>query len=230
MILDEVQAGMGRSGTFFCHEQFGITPDIITVSKALSGGYVPVGATLSTAAVSDAVYSSMEKAVVHSSTFSTNQLAMVAGLATLAAFEDEDILDRVRRTGKAFTKALQPLVERYEFLHEVRGMGLMIGLVFGEPSRPGLRRRFKMVEAIRPALFSQMVVTPLFHRHRILTQVAADNVNIVKLLPPLIAGDDEVELFADALEDVLASAEQGSSLIFEFGKTMAKGTLHRTRL
>jgi ornithine--oxo-acid transaminase len=75
-----------------------------------------------------------------------------------------------------------------------------------------------------------MVVTPLFHRHRILTQVAADNVNIVKLLPPLIAGDDEVELFADALEDVLASAEQGSSLIFEFGKTMAKGTLHRARL
>ena len=147
MILDEVQAGMGRSGTFFCHEQFGITPDIITVSKALSGGYVPVGAMLSTAAVSDAVYSSMEKAVVHSSTFSTNQLAMVAGLATLAAFEDEDILDRVRRTGKAFTKALQPLVERYEFLHEVRGMGLMIGLVFGEPSTPGLRRRFKMVEA-----------------------------------------------------------------------------------
>ncbi len=132
MILDEVQAGMGRSGTFFCHEQFGITPDIITVSKALSGGFVPVGATLSTAAVSDAVYSSMERAVVHSSTFSTNQLAMVAGLATLAAFDDEDILDRVRRTGKSFTKALQPLVERYEFLHEVRG--------HGPDDRAGLRR------------------------------------------------------------------------------------------
>ena len=137
MVLDEVQAGMGRSGTFFCHEQFGITPDIITVSKALSGGYVPVGAMLCSAEVSDAVFSSMERAVVHSSTFSQNQLAMVAGLATLAAFDDEDILDRVQRTGKAFTKALRPLVERYEFLHEVRGMGLMIGLVFGEPTTPG---------------------------------------------------------------------------------------------
>jgi ornithine--oxo-acid transaminase len=230
LVLDEVQAGMGRSGTFFCHEQFDIQPDIITVSKALSGGYVPVGAMLSTAAVSDSVYSSMDRAVVHSSTFSTNQLAMVAGLATLAAFDDEDILDRVRRTGKAFTKALAPLVERYEFLHEVRGLGLMIGLVFGEPTTPGLRRRFKMLEAIRPALFSQMMVVPLFHRHRILTQVAADNMNVVKLLPPLIAGDEEVELFADALEDVLASAERGSSLIFEFGRTMAKGTLHRGRM
>ena len=80
----------------------------------------------------------------------------------------------------------------------------MIGLVFGEPSSPGLRRRFRMIEAIRPALFSQMIVVPLFHRHRILTQVAADNMNVIKLLPPLIAGDDEVELFADALDDVLA--------------------------
>jgi acetylornithine/succinyldiaminopimelate/putrescine aminotransferase len=229
MVLDEVQAGLGRTGTFFCHEQFGITPDIITVSKALSGGYVPVGAMLSTAAVSDAVFSTMDRAVVHSSTFATNQLAMVAGLATLAAFDDEEILDRVQRTGKAFTKALAPLVERYEFLHEVRGRGLMIGLVFGEPTTPSLRRRFKMIEAMRPALFSQMMVVPLFHRHRILTQVAADNMNVVKLLPPLIAGDDEVELFTDALDDVLASAERGSSLIFEFGMTMAKGTLHRAR-
>jgi len=230
LVLDEVQAGLGRTGTFFCHEQFGITPDIITVSKALSGGYVPVGAMLSTAAVSDAVFSSMDRAVVHSSTFASNQLAMVAGLATLAAFDDEEILDRVQRTGKAFTKSLAPLVERYEFLHEVRGKGLMIGLVFGEPTTPSLRRRFRMIEAMRPALFSQMMVVPLFHRHKILTQVAADNMNVVKLLPPLIAGDDEVELFADALDDVLASAERGSSLLFEFGMTMAKGTLHRARL
>jgi len=230
MILDEIQAGMGRSGTFFCHEQFGITPDIITISKALSGGYVPVGAMLSSAEVSDRVFSSMDRAVVHSSTFATNQLAMVAGLATLQAFEDEDILDRVQRTGKAFTKALGPLVEKYEFLHEVRGMGLMIGLVFGEPTTPSLRRRFRMLEAIRPALFSQMVVVPLFHRHHILTQVAADNMNVVKLLPPLIAGDDEVELFTDALDDVMASAQRGSGLLVEFGKTMAKGTLHRSRL
>jgi ornithine--oxo-acid transaminase len=230
MVLDEVQVGMGRSGTFHCHEQFGITPDIITMSKALSGGYIPVGAMLCSAEVSDAVFSSMDRAVVHSSTFSQNQLAMVAGLATLAAFDDEDILDRVQRTGKAFTKALQPLVDRYEFLHEVRGMGLMIGLVFGEPTTPALRRRFRVVEALRTALFSQMIVVPLFHRHRILTQVAADNMNVVKLLPPLIAGDDEVELFTDALDDVLRSAEKGSSLIYEFGKTMAKGSLHKYRL
>ena len=229
LVVDEVQAGMGRTGTFFCHEQLGITPDIITMSKALSGGYVPVGAMLCSEDVCDAVYSSLDRAVVHSSTFGTNQLAMVAGLATLAAFDDEDILGRVRRTAKAFDEALTPLVDRYEFLHEVRGMGLMIGLVFGEPTTPALRRRFKVVEALRSALFSQMVVVPLYHRHGILTQVAAYNMNVVKLLPPLVAGDEEVEHFAEALDYVLASAERGSSLMVEFGKTMALGTLHRVR-
>jgi len=229
LIVDEVQTGLGRTGAFFCHEHWGLRPDIITLSKALSGGYVPVGAMLCSAKVGDSVYSSMERAVVHSSTFGSNLMAMVAGLATLQAFDEEDIVDRARRTGEAFTKALAPLVERYELLHEVRGMGLMIGLVFGEPESPALRRRFKAVEAMRTALFSQMIVVPLYQRHGILTQVAGDNMNVVKLLPPLIAGEDEVEYFVNALDDVLASAQDGSKLIFEVGRTLARGALHRTR-
>jgi len=227
-VMDEVQTGLGRTGRFFCHEHWGIEPDMITVSKALSGGYVPVGALLSSAKVSDSVYSSMDRAVVHSSTFSMTQLAMVAGLATLQAFDDEDIVERVRRTGESFMKALDPLVERHEFLHEVRGKGLMIGLVFGEPSSRALRVRWKALEAMRTALFSQLMVVPLFHRHGILTQVAADNMNVVKLLPPLIAGDEEVEYFAEALDDVLGAAARGSSLFFEFGRTMAKNSLRRS--
>ena len=229
LVIDEIQTGLGRTGRFFCHEHWGIRPDIITVSKALSGGYIPVGAMLCSAKVSDSVYSSMDRAVVHSSTFSTNQLAMVAGLATLHAFDEEDIVDRARRTGELFMKSLAPLVEKHEYLHAVRGKGLMIGLVFGEPQRRAARLRWKTVEAMRNALFSQLVVVPLFHRHRIITQVAADNMNVVKLLPPLIAGEDEVEYFVDALDDVLTSAEKGSGLFFEFGRTVAKGSLHRNR-
>jgi ornithine--oxo-acid transaminase len=149
-------------------------------------------------------------------------------LATLQAFDEEDIVDRARRTGEAFVKALDPLVERYEFLHEVRGRGLMIGLVFGEPETGALRRRWKVIEAMRTALFSQLVVVPLYHRHGILTQVAADNMNVVKLLPPLIAGEEEVEYFVDALDDVLGDASQGSGLFWEVGRTMVKGALRRT--
>jgi acetylornithine/succinyldiaminopimelate/putrescine aminotransferase len=228
-VIDEVQTGMGRTGKFFCHEYWDLQPDIVTVSKALSGGYVPMGAMMCSAKVSNSVFSSMDRAVVHSSTFSTNQLAMVAGLATLQAFEEEDVVDRARRTGEAFVKALDPLVERYEYLHQVRGKGLMVGLVFGEPTSRSLRVRWKAIEAMRTALFSQLIVVPLFHRHRILTQVAADNMNVVKLLPPLVAGEEEVEYFVEALDDVLSSAQKGSGLFFEFGKTLAKGSLHRSR-
>jgi ornithine--oxo-acid transaminase len=228
LVLDEVQTGMGRTGKLFCFEHWGLEPDIITVSKALSGGFVPVGAVITSERVFTSIYSSLEKALKHSSTFGRNQLAMVAGLATLATFDEEHILERARLSGIAFVEALAPLRERYEMFHDVRGLGLMIGLEFGPPQSPGLRRRFNMLERLRPAIFSQMVVTPLFHRHRILTQVAADNVNIIKLLPPLICGQEEIDYFVNALDDVLKDAHDGSSLLFEFGRTMAKGSLRRS--
>jgi len=229
LVMDEVQTGMGRTGRFFCHRHWGLEPDIITLSKALSGGYVPVGAVLTTAAVFDAVYSSMERAVVHSSTFSRNQLAMVAGLATLQVLDDEDLVNGAGVRGDQLMAALAPLVDKYELLHEVRGMGLMIGLVFGPPSSRSGRARFKVLELARKGFFSQLIVVPLFHRHRILTQVAADNVNIVKLLPPLIIGDEEIEAFVAALDDVLADATRSSGLLLEVGTTMARNTLRRDR-
>jgi ornithine--oxo-acid transaminase len=226
-VIDEVQTGIGRTGKFFAYEHWGLEPDIITISKALSGGYIPVGAMITSEKVFASVFSSIEKALKHSSTFGRNQLAMVAGLATLATFEDEKIVERAAATGEAFAAALQPLRERYEMLHDVRGLGLMIGLEFAAPESPALRRRFNTMERLRKAMFAQLIVVPLFHRHRILTQVAADNVNIVKLLPPLIAGQAEVDYFVGALDDVLADAHRGSGLIFEFGRTMAKGALRR---
>lgn len=226
-VADEVQVGMGRTGRFFAHQHWDVEPDIITMSKALSGGYVPVGAVLTSDQVFDRVYRTIDRAMVHSTTFGRNQLAMVAALATLQAFEDEDIVEHARLTGDLFQKRLAPLVDKYELLHDVRGKGLIIGLVFGKPTSRALRLRWSTVEAVRSALFSQMLVVPLFHRHHILTQVAADNMNVVKLLPPLIAGEEEVDHFVDSLDDVLADAHRGSGLLFEFGATMAKSALRR---
>jgi acetylornithine/succinyldiaminopimelate/putrescine aminotransferase len=228
-VTDEVQTGLGRTGRFFCHQHWDLKPDIITVSKALSGGYIPVGATLCTEKVFMSVFSSMDRAMVHSSTFGRNQLAMVAGLATLDVMDEEGIVERARVTGESFGAKLAPLVERYEMLHEVRGLGLMIGLEFGPPESARLRRNWNTIERIRPALFSQTIVVPLFHRHRILTQVAADNANVIKLLPPLIAGEAEVDAFVSALDDVLATAHKGPGHFLEFGRTMAKGALFGAR-
>jgi len=227
LVTDEVQTGLGRTGTFFCHQHWGLEPDIITVSKALSGGFVPIGAMLTTERVFASVHDSMEDALKHSSTFGRNQLAMVAALATLAAFDDEDIIARAERTGADLQAKLRGLAERHDLIRDVRGLGLMVGIEFGEPSSRAAARRFRTLERLRTGMFSQMVVVPLFHRHRIITQVAADNVNIIKLIPPLITGPEEVDYFVQALDDVLADAQRGAGLTYEVGRTMALGALRR---
>jgi acetylornithine/succinyldiaminopimelate/putrescine aminotransferase len=229
LVCDEVQTGVGRTGAFYAFEHYGLTPDIITVSKALSGGFVPVGAMLTSDKILRSVYGSMDQAMVHSTTFKGNQLAMVAGLATLSVFDDEHVVEHAAAMGLVWRAKLEALAARREFLHEVRGRGQMIGIVFGAPSSLGARLRWRAVEATRPALFSQTLVVPLFHRYGILTQVAADNVNVIKLLPPLVAAETEIDFFVDALDELLGDAERNSAWLRQFGVTMARGALKRTR-
>jgi ornithine--oxo-acid transaminase len=190
---------------------------------------VPVGAMLTSDKIYRSVYSSMERAMVHSTTFKGNQLAMVAGLATLSVYDDEHIVEHAADMGELWRSKLEDLASRHEFLHEVRGRGQMIGVAFGAPSSRGAKLRWRAVEATRTAMFSQTLVVPLFHRFNILTQVAADNVNVIKLLPPLIAGEAEIDQFVDALDELLGDAEHSSRWLVDFGVTMAKGALKHTR-
>ena len=103
----------------------------------------------------------------------------------------------------------------------------MIGIEFAT-HLAGRATRWRLVETARTAMFSQTLVVPLFHRYRILTQVAADNINVIKLLPALIAGEDEIELFVGALDELLSDAERSSRWLVDFGVAMAKGVLRRT--
>jgi ornithine--oxo-acid transaminase len=226
-VMDEVQTGIGRTGTFWCHEQFGVTPDLICASKALSGGFVPVAAVLARDDVFRAVYSSMDRALVHSTTFKQNPLAMVAGLATLAAMDDESAVEHAAKMELVWKDRFAPLQERYELLVDVRGKGQMIGIEFGAPSSRRLRTMWRVSERIRPAFFAQTIVLPLFHRHRMLTQVAADGVNIIKLLPALIMDEETIGLVVDAFDDVLADAHRRGGLLAEATTAMAKGSLRR---
>jgi ornithine--oxo-acid transaminase len=229
LICDEVQTGLGRTGRFYAFEHYGLTPDIVTVSKALSGGFVPVGAMLASDRIVRSVYSSMDRAMVHSTTFKGNQLAMVAGLATLSVFDDERVVEHAAAMGGLWKARLGALADRHEFVGDVRGEGQMIAVEFGRPKSRGARRRWRVVEAARTAMFSQTLVVPLYHRYGILTQVAADNINVIKLLPPLIAAEAEVDQFVDALDELLTDAERSSGWLVEFGLTMAKGAMRRTR-
>ncbi|CDR05325.1 aspartate aminotransferase family protein [Streptomyces iranensis] len=223
LIADEVQTGLGRTGDFFAYgHEDGVEPDLVCVAKALSGGYVPVGATLGKDWIFRRVYSSMDRVLVHSASFGSNAQAMAAGLAVLAVMEDEEVVANARRTGELLRDRLAALVDRYELLHDVRGRGLMIGIEFGRPSSLGLRSRWAMLQAARKGLFAQMVVVPLLRRHRILTQVSGDHLEVIKLIPPLIIGEREVDRFVEAFTAVMDDAHDGGGLIWDFGRTLVK--------
>src|SRR5213076_1446111 len=128
-----VQTGFGRTGTMFAFEHWGLEPDLVPVAKSLSGGYVPVGALLMSRVVHEAVYDSMEHAVSHGSTFAPNELAMVAGLATLHELDEERLVERSARLGERLLELTRPFVDEFEVVREVRGLGLMWAIEFGEP-------------------------------------------------------------------------------------------------
>src|SRR4051812_40103122 len=134
LICDEVQTGLGRTGTFFAYEHDGVEPDIVTVAKALSGGFVPVGATMARAGIFEKVYSGLDQVFVHASTFMGNALAMTAALATLSVLEDEALVDNARVRGEELTAGLRAIAAEHPMIVDVRGRGLMIGIEFGKPT------------------------------------------------------------------------------------------------
>lgn len=227
LICDEVQTGVGRTGKFFAYQHDGVTPDIVTVAKALSGGFVPIGATLATDAVFEAVFSSVDRVFVHASTFAGNALAMAAALATLQVVERQDLVGAAQRTGAGFAAALAQVAQRHPLLVDVRGRGLMIGLEFGPPSRTRDRASWYALRAARKGLFTQTVVGALFHRHRMLTQVAGDHLDVIKLIPPLVITEAECAEFVAALDAVLTDAGRGGGLMREFGGHLIKQAIRR---
>ena len=227
LIADEVQCGIGRTGAFFAYQHDGVQPDLVAVAKALSGGYVPVGATLGTDAIFGRVYSSMDRVLVHDSTFGSNAQAMAAGLATLHVLDRDELVAHARGVGDQLRERLAGLVDRYELLGEVRGRGLMLGIEFRRPDSLRLRARWTGLQLARRGLFAQTVVHALFHRYRILTQVSGDHIEVIKLIPPLIIGEREIDRFVTAFTEVMDDAHSSGRLTWDFGRTLvrqARGT------
>jgi ornithine--oxo-acid transaminase len=222
LACDEVQTGLGRTGRFLALEHWGVQPDLVCVAKALSGGFVPVGAVLASRGVMDRVFDGMERGVRHGSTFGGNDLAAAAGLATLRVLEAERLAERAERLGALLLELTRPLVERHEIVRDVRGLGLMWAIELGPPGGAAGRSVWSAVERAQPGLFAQLVTVPLFHEHRILCQVAGHRMNVVKALPALVVSEAEIRRFAAALEEVVAAAERVPSAMARFGWRMAR--------
>ncbi|HEX6700298.1 MAG TPA: aspartate aminotransferase family protein [Gaiellaceae bacterium] len=225
--VDEVQTGFGRTGRLFAFEHWGLEPDLVPVAKSLSGGYVPVGALLMSRAVYDGVFDSLEHSVSHGSTFAPNDLAMAAGLATLRELDDQGLVERSARLGERLLELTRPLVDRHEVVRDVRGLGLMWAIEFGEPE--ARRRSWRMLERAQPGIFAQLVVVPLFTDHAVLSQVAGHRLNVVKALPPLVVAEEDLELFARALDEVVAKAARMPRAMVGFALRAARASVGSVR-
>jgi ornithine--oxo-acid transaminase len=226
-VADEVQTGLGRTGKFWAIDHWNVQPDMICMAKALSGGFVPVGGVAMTQKIMDTVYNRMDRAVVHGSTFSKNNMAMAAGLATLEVMHAENLVENSMKVGTDIINNLNAMTDRYELLKEARGKGMMIAIEFQSPKSLKLKAGWAMLEAANKGLFCQMVTIPLFKEHHILTQVAGHGMNVVKLLPPLNLTQKDHDTIISAFDTTIGETHKMGGAIWDLGKNLASHALKK---
>ena len=220
LVLDEVQTGIFRTGKFIISHHFGIEPDMVILSKALSGGMLPVGAVLMSRAINESVFDGVDKAFFNQTTFSENALSMRAALAALDVIEAQGLAERATYLGNMLREKVTALVPKYEMLKEIRGIGLMNGVELQPPQSLKLRAMFKPFSLAHSALFGQMVVMKMFREGKILTQICGNSYMTIKASPPLVASEEDLDLFVSALDKVMADFQ--ASRGFAEGLQIAK--------
>jgi ornithine--oxo-acid transaminase len=202
-VLDEVQTGLGRTGKFLAAHHYGVEPDMVVLAKALSGGLIPIGAVLMSDEVYDSVYDSLKRAIIHTSTYSENGLAMRAGLATLEVIENQNLAGQAEILGSYIRERLSERLAGFEMVKEVRGAGLMSGIEFVAPRQLRLRIAFEAFKRIHQGMFGQMIVMRLFREKNILTQICGNNFMVLKVAPPLVVNAQQCDEFIDTVCDVV---------------------------
>jgi ornithine--oxo-acid transaminase len=198
LVLDEVQTAGGRTGKFFAFEHLGIKPDMVVLSKALSGGFVPIGALLCRREPFEAMFygGPVPGMLRHGSTYSKNALSMVAGLATLHAIEEEGLIEKARRTGEILRGRLSEIAARFPAIESVRGEGLYLGL--------------RVRPEIEPTGFVPFLLMTLFQEHRVLAHAGGPPWDWIKLMPPLTIDEAQVNEFGGALSAALTRVTGGA--------------------
>lgn len=204
LALDEVQTGFHRTGPFLAAHRYGIEPDMVVLAKAISGGLIPCSAVLMSDEVCHSVYSSLKRAFVHTSTYSENSLAMRAGLTVLDVLADERLGERAEAQGEKLRARLKERLRNYEMIADIRGLGLLGAIEFKPPRSLLLRAPFESFKAIHPGMFGQVVVMRLFRDHGVLSQICGNDFLSLKVAPPLVVTEAQINHYVDAVEAVVA--------------------------
>jgi len=210
LVLDEVQTGMYRTGRFLAAHHFGVEPDMIVLAKSLSGGLVPSAAVLMTDSIYESVYSSLRRAIIHTSTFSENNLSMRAGLATLDVLHDDRLGEHAISAGDYLRMRLRESLSGLEMLADIRGLGLLTGIELRPPRQLKLRAFFEAFRAFHPGVFGQALVRRLFLDHAVLAQMCGNDWMTLKAAPPLVISDAQIDEFVAALKQTLEMIESST--------------------
>jgi ornithine--oxo-acid transaminase len=197
LIADEVQTGAGRTGAFLAVHHDGVEPDMVVLAKALSGGFVPVGAVLVRSDIWDSTFSSMDRSVVHSSTFHEGPLAMVALLATLEVIEQDHLAARAAELGELLIRQLRAECADIACVREIRGKGLMVGVDLDTSRIPSFAK-IPMLGRMTEPMIGQAAIMQLLDVHSILAQTTGARRPLLKFVPPLIVNEGDVQAIVAA--------------------------------
>ncbi|MHC4249382.1 MAG: aspartate aminotransferase family protein [Planctomycetota bacterium] len=209
-IVDEIQTGVGRTGGMFATDFADIRPDVVLVGKALSAGIVPVAAAVMTEDVWKRAFAGPERFYLCASTFAGGFLASVVGREVLAVVEEERLDERAEAMGRRLLEGLRGLAARHDIVRDVRGRGLMVGVEFAPPA--GLLVR-AVPKWARQGLYAHVVSALLLKDHGIVTQPCSVAQNVLRAEPPLVVCEEEIDLFATALDEVLAKLPSHGSAV-----------------
>lgn len=197
LIADEIQTGAGRTGAFLAVHHDGVEPEIVVMAKALSGGCVPVGAVLVRSDVWDSTFSSMDRSVVHSSTFHEGPLAMIALIATLEVIAADRLAARATELGELLMRRLREECAGIACVREIRGKGLMIGVDLDSANIPSFAK-IPLLGRFTEPMIGQAAIMELLESHSILAQTTGARRPLIKFIPPLVVNEADIEAIAMA--------------------------------
>jgi putrescine aminotransferase len=213
LVLDEVQTGLGRTGSLFAYQQEGFVPDVLVLAKALSGGVAPIGVTLTSREIHERVFSSVDRFGLHATTFGANTFSCTAALETLSILHDEGLIANSAARGEELVSGLRERLAGHPLVRSIRGRGLLVSIELG-PTEAGLLNRVApfLVRALARSVFGQWAAVKLLERG-IICQPATQHWNVLKLEPPLTLKSSEVKTIVDTTAEVLAEYDGVTKLV-----------------
>jgi len=203
LLLDEIQTGLGRTGTLWGYESERFVPDIIAIAKALSGGIAPIAATVTSREVHAKAYGSVDRFDLHSSTFAGNALGTTAALETLKILDEEDLCAKSASLGARLLDGLRHQLSHHPLVKEVRGRGLLVGIELG-PTDDGWLNRLApgLIDQISEKIFGQWIAYKLLEKG-VICQPASHRWNVIRLEPPLTISETEIDHIVRTVGEVM---------------------------